>query len=108
MAHHLCRLFFCALLAVFCFTPAEGAKRPLNIAHRGASGYAPEHTLAAYRLALKQGADFIELDLQITRDGHLVCMHDPELSRTTNVAEVFPDRATMRDATGTGEPKRGY
>ncbi len=62
------------------------------IAHRGASGSAPEHTLAAYRLALEQGADFVEPDLQITKDGVLVCLHDLTLERTTDVEEVFPDR----------------
>ncbi|MFN7949054.1 MAG: glycerophosphodiester phosphodiesterase family protein [Blastocatellia bacterium] len=62
------------------------------IAHRGASGSAPEHTLAAYRLALAQGADFVEPDLQITKDGVLVCLHDLTLERTTDVEQVFPDR----------------
>ncbi len=62
------------------------------IAHRGASAYAPEHTLAAYRLALEQGADFVEQDLQISRDGVLVCLHDLTLERTTDVEEVYPDR----------------
>jgi len=68
--------------------------RPTNIAHRGASGDAPEHTIAAYELALKYGADFVEPDLQLTKDGVLVCMHDTTLERTTDVAKVFPDRAT--------------
>jgi glycerophosphoryl diester phosphodiesterase len=86
-------------------TPSTGK---LLIAHRGASGYAPEHTLAAYRLAIEQGADFAEQDLQITKDGALVCLHDADLARTTNVAEVFPDRATMRDITGEGNPRRGW
>jgi glycerophosphoryl diester phosphodiesterase len=67
--------------------------KPTNIAHRGASGDAPEHTLVAYELALKYGADFVEPDLQLTKDGVLVCLHDPTLERTTNVAEMFPDRA---------------
>ena len=67
--------------------------KPTNIAHRGASGDAPEHTLAAYELALKHGADFVEPDLQLTKDGVLVCLHDTALERTTNVEEVFPDRA---------------
>jgi glycerophosphoryl diester phosphodiesterase len=67
-------------------------QRKTLIAHRGASGYAPEHTEAAYRLALEQGADFVEQDLQITRDGVLVCLHDLTLERTTNVADVFPGR----------------
>lgn len=59
---------------------------PLVIAHRGASGYLPEHTLDAYRLAIEQGADFIEPDLVVTRDGVLVCRHDTYLGTTTNVA----------------------
>lgn len=67
--------------------------RPTLIAHRGASAYAPEHTLEAYRLALKQGADFVEPDLQVTKDGVLVCLHDTTLERTTDVRRVFPDRA---------------
>ena len=64
------------------------------VAHRGASAYAPEHTLAAYQLALIQGADFVEQDLGVTRDGVLVCLHDDSLERTTNVEEIFPDRYT--------------
>jgi glycerophosphoryl diester phosphodiesterase len=64
----------------------------LLIAHRGASAYAPEHTMAAYRLALEQGADFIEPDLQVSSDGQLVALHDETLERTTNVRDVFPDR----------------
>ena len=67
------------------------AKKQL-IAHRGASGYAPEHTLDAYRLAMTQGADFVEQDLAVTKDGELVCIHDLTLERTTNVEDVFPDR----------------
>ena len=67
-------------------------KKKTVIAHRGASGYAPEHTLEAYRLAIEQGADYVDLDLQITKDGVLVCLHDLTLERTTNVKEVFPDR----------------
>ncbi len=64
-----------------------------NIAHRGASAYAPEHTLAAYRLALTMKANFVEPDLQVTKDGVLICMHDTSLERTTNVKKVFPDRS---------------
>lgn len=67
-------------------------KKKTLIAHRGASGSAPEHTLEACRLALAQGADFVEPDLQITRDGVLVCLHDLTLERTTDIEEVFPDR----------------
>lgn len=71
--------------------------RPTNIAHRGASVDAPEHTLAAYELALKYQADFVEPDLQLTKDGVLICLHDTTLERTTNVKSVFPDRAVMRN-----------
>jgi glycerophosphoryl diester phosphodiesterase len=63
------------------------------IAHRGASGYAPEHTPAAYRLAIDQHADFVEPDLAVTKDNVLICLHDDSLARTTNIAEVFPDKA---------------
>lgn len=59
---------------------------PIVIAHRGASGYRPEHTLAAYELAIKMGADFIEPDLVSTADGILVARHENEISATTNVA----------------------
>jgi glycerophosphoryl diester phosphodiesterase len=65
------------------------------VAHRGASAYAPEHTLASYRLALEQGADYVEQDLAVTKDGVLVCLHDDSLERTTDVEEVFPDRAVV-------------
>lgn len=68
------------------------APEKVLVAHRGASAYAPEHTLDAYRLAIEQGADFIEPDLQITRDGILIALHDLTLERTTNVEQVFPDR----------------
>ena len=62
------------------------------IAHRGASGYAPEHTIPSYTLAMQQHADFVEPDLAVTKDNVLVCLHDDTLERTTNVAEVFADR----------------
>jgi glycerophosphoryl diester phosphodiesterase len=76
---------------------AEGQGRKQSIAHRGASGSAPEHTAAAYRLAIEQRADFVEQDLGVTRDNQLICIHDDTLDRTTNVAEVFPER-TSTDA----------
>ncbi len=62
------------------------------IAHRGASGYLPEHTLPAYAVAHNMGADYIEPDLVMTRDGRFICLHDIHLEATTNVREVFPDR----------------
>jgi glycerophosphoryl diester phosphodiesterase len=68
--------------------------QPIIIAHRGASGLRPEHTLAAYQLAIDQGADFIEPDLVLTKDGHLICRHENEISGTTDVAlkPEFADR----------------
>jgi glycerophosphoryl diester phosphodiesterase len=85
-------LLVSAALVMDGFTLIQPGKKIL-VAHRGASGYAPEHTLESYRLALEQGADYVEQDLQITKDGVLVCLHDLTLERTTNIEEVFPDRA---------------
>lgn len=82
----------------------EALSRPaLVIAHRGASGELPEHTLEAFRLAIQQGADFIEPDLVMSRDGMLVARHDPWLSDSTDVAEraEFADRqSTVTDPEG--------
>ena len=64
----------------------------LNIGHRGASAYAPEHTFAAYDLALEQGADYIEIDLQMTADGVLVALHDKTLNRTADAPEGVPEQ----------------
>jgi glycerophosphoryl diester phosphodiesterase len=69
--------------------------RPIVIAHRGASGERPEHTIEAYRLAIEQGADFVEPDLVSTRDGVLVCRHENEIAGTTDVARR-PDFASRR------------
>lgn len=88
------------MLALSVLTPGAQAPRKTNVAHRGASAYAPEHTLAAYRLALAQGADFVEQDLAVTRDGVLICLHDASLERTTNVEELFPARATEMEIEG--------
>jgi glycerophosphoryl diester phosphodiesterase len=85
-----------AILAFGTMTAGQYTRK-VNVAHRGASAYAPEHTLAAYRLAIEQGADYVEQDLQITSDGVLVCLHDMTLERTTNVEEIFPDRARLFD-----------
>ena len=67
-----------------------GGAAPLVIGHRGASGYLPEHTLEGYRLAIEQGADFIEPDLVMTKDGVLIARHEPMLDATTDVATKFP------------------
>jgi glycerophosphoryl diester phosphodiesterase len=79
-------------------TPAKTSKHkaePLVIAHRGASGYRPEHTLAAYSLGARMGADFIEPDLVSTKDGVLVARHENEISATTDVAD-HPEFAARR------------
>ncbi|WP_421789366.1 glycerophosphodiester phosphodiesterase family protein [Hyphobacterium sp.] len=73
---------------------------PLVIAHRGASGDLPEHTLEAYALAIEQGADVIEPDLVVTADGVLVVRHDPFLSASTNVAEVEEFANRRREVNG--------
>ena len=86
-----CLITAAAILGLAVLVFAQPGKKIL-IAHRGASAYAPEHTIEAYRLAIEQGADFVEQDLQITKDGELVCLHDLTLERTTDVEEVFPDR----------------
>ena len=75
-----------------------GASRPSAaqiqvLAHRGASAYAPENTMAAFRLAVEQQADWLEMDVQQTRDGHLVVFHDLRMERTSN------GRGTLRDLT---------
>ncbi len=69
------------------------AADPLVIAHRGASGYLPEHTLAAYAMAYAQGADYLEPDLVLSADGHPVALHDLELDAVSDVRAHFPDRA---------------
>ena len=73
----------------------QGSRRPLVIGHRGASGYRPEHTLASYELAARMGADFMEPDLVPTKDGVLVCRHEPEIGGTTDVA-AHPEFASRR------------
>lgn len=79
-------------------------RRPEIIAHRGASGHAPEHTWAAYELAVEMGADFLEPDLQMTRDGHLVAFHDDTLDRTARPGDprlglTGPATGPVRDLT---------
>lgn len=82
--------------------PTLDGARPLVIAHRGASGYRPEHTLASYTVAIEQGADYIEPDLVATRDGHLIARHEPLLDDTTDVKEhaQFASRRTTRTLDG--------
>ncbi len=81
---------------------------PIVIAHRGASGYRPEHTLAAYKLAIEMGANFIEPDLVSTKDGILIARHENEMSQTTDVVNhpEFAHRRTTKIIDG--EVKNGW
>src|SRR5215207_1539141 len=98
-----------ATLTLVMLSGAHGGARQSSmkkqvVAHRGASAYAPEHTLQAYRLAIEQKADYVEQDLAVTKDGVLVCIHDLTLERTTNVEEVFPTRSVENNtAAGPGK-----
>lgn len=82
--------------------PTLSGKDPLIVAHRGASGYLPEHTIEAYTKAIELGADFIEPDLVMTKDGYLVVRHEPMLSGTTNVASIaaFANKKTTKNVDG--------
>lgn len=77
---------------------ATGQDRTVTVAHRGASAYAPENTLAAVEAAHRLGFDWVENDVQRTKDGELVIMHDTTLARTTNAEQVYPDRAPWKVA----------
>jgi len=85
-------------------TESSGAAdaRPFVIAHRGASGYVPEHTLAGYFIAIQQGADYVEPDLVMSKDGALLARHENEIGGTTNVAShpEFASRKTTKDIDG--------
>jgi glycerophosphoryl diester phosphodiesterase len=80
---------------------------PWLVAHRGASAYAPENTVPAFRLAAEQGATFVEFDLRLTKDRQLICLHDESLERTTDVEEIFPDRFRTLPGAG-GAPTRRW
>ena len=83
--------------------PASQAQHPIIIGHRGASGYVPEHTLTSYFIAIQDGADYVEPDLVMTKDGVLVARHENEIGGTTNVAEhpEFASRRTTKVIDGT-------
>ena len=91
-----------ALTALLALAPPAMAQAPLVIAHRGASGERPEHTLAAYERAIDQGADYIEPDLVVTRDLVLIARHENELSDTTDIADrpEFADRRRSKTIDG--------
>jgi glycerophosphoryl diester phosphodiesterase len=75
----------------------------LIIGHRGACGYRPDHTLESYQLAIDQGADFVEADVVITKDGELICRHDSDLGPSTDVAKRFAERKRQVVIDGTLE-----
>ncbi len=81
---------------------------PLVIGHRGASGHRPEHTASAYRLAWRMGADSVEPDVVSTRDGVLVCRHDLNLARTTDVASRPEFAERRRRLVVDGKPEHGW
>ena len=87
--------------------PATPESNCLVIAHRGASGYLPEHTLPAYRLAIRLGADYIEPDLVMTRDGVLVARHERHLGTSTNVSALprFAGKRVRRTIPGPDGPQ---
>jgi len=87
---------------------ARSGEGPIVIAHRGASGERPEHTLAAYELGIQQGADFVEPDLVATKDGVLVCRHENEISGTTDVASRPEFAARRATKTIDGTPTTGW
>ena len=77
-------------------TPTSGTATPLTVAHRGSNVVAPENTIAAFALAATQGADLVESDVQRSKDGALVLVHDTTLARTTDVEQRYPGRAPWR------------
>lgn len=81
-----------SLLAAIGLALMAEQPRPIIIGHRGASGHRPEHTLESYRVAIEQGADYVEPDLVMTKDGVLVARHENEIGQTTDAATKFPDR----------------
>jgi glycerophosphoryl diester phosphodiesterase len=83
-------------------------RKPLVIGHRGAHGYLPAHTLEGYALAIELGADFIEPDLVVTRDGHLIASHEPNIIATTDVASRSEFASRRRTAIIDGVHETGF
>ncbi|MDR7303717.1 glycerophosphodiester phosphodiesterase [Haloactinomyces albus] len=103
MLHRFAVIAASALLALMVATPVAAAgtapqPKASNIAHRGASAYAPENTLAAVRLGVEMKSDLVEIDVQQTKDDRLVVIHDTTLARTTDVEQKYPERAPWRVA----------
>src|ERR671916_458700 len=119
------RLIWISLVGLACFVALilrKGNTRivrgewPVNLAHRGASALAPENTIEAFRLAVEAGAGGLELDVHVTRDGHIVVIHDATVDRTTNgtgaVSEMTLEELRRLDAghnfSPDGGPTRPY
>ena len=106
-------LLVAALLSACSPSESHAMEKPLDgqviiIAHRGASGERPEHTIASYTLAIQQGADFIEPDLVLTKDGVLVARHENEISETTNVADKAEFAGRKATKTIDGQKMTGW
>jgi len=102
-------------IAAFPLTPSAmadethaGERAPLVIGHRGAPGYLPEHTLESYALAIELGADYIEPDLVMTKDGHLIARHEPNIINTTDVKDHPEFAARKRVMTVDGVAEEGF
>ncbi|NCV86553.1 MAG: glycerophosphodiester phosphodiesterase [Oxalobacteraceae bacterium] len=103
--------FFCAVFTVAATACSDNSpymtldgRAPLVIGHRGASGELPEHTLEAYKRAIELGADFVEPDLVLTKDGVMIARHEPMLDSTTDVASKFPEsRKSTKNVDGVQE-----
>jgi glycerophosphoryl diester phosphodiesterase len=109
MLHSIAKFTLPALAVAISFamqTPAQAEPKmehsPLVIGHRGAAGYRPEHTIAGYTLAIEMGVDFIEPDLVLTKDKHMIARHEPMIGSTTDVAShpEFADRKVKRMVDG--------
>lgn len=92
--------FIMVIIASALGTTVNAFTPPLVFGHRGASGHRPEHTLASYQLAIDMGADYVEPDLVMTKDGVLMARHENEISGTTDVAVKFPARKTTKKVDG--------
>jgi glycerophosphoryl diester phosphodiesterase len=86
------KLKILSIIVVVSTLAGQAMAQKLVIAHRGASGYLPEHTLEAKAMAYAMGADYIEQDVVMTKDDQLIVLHDITLDRTTDVDELYPDR----------------
>ena len=99
-----------ALLMTLCIQSDyfQNTSRPLIIAHRGAAGMIPEHSLQAYSTAAFMKSDFIEPDVVFSKDNHMVCMHQPWLSLTTDVADRPEFASRKREVIWAGKPRHDW